>query len=149
MTSSSNTKSFLGSLLIIILFVIACLFFYWAVEYWVRNNFDKGRYEMSKIQPQPGVDSWSLWKLDRRTGRIEYCSLNYVIASDGSRQEQFTCIPAMTPEDRKKEAETLRSSVPVDQQAVETETVVTTTSSTPNPAPAPVVAPAPAPVPAP
>ncbi len=91
MTTESKTKSFSGALLTIILFVIGCLFLYWAVEYWVYNNFDRARYEMSKIQPAGGGDSWAFWKLDRRTGAVEYCSMD---VKAGENKPDFLCVRA-------------------------------------------------------
>ncbi|MDX2073879.1 MAG: hypothetical protein SFX19_05890 [Alphaproteobacteria bacterium] len=86
-----NTRGFLGSLFITACFIIGCMFVYRAVEYWVSNTFDNGRYEISKIQSSGGGDSWSFWKIDRRMGNIEYCSLD---PQTGGRKPDFTCIPA-------------------------------------------------------
>lgn len=131
----ADNKSTLGSLLFVICFVIGCLFLYWAVEYWVHNNFDKGRYEISKIQPATGTDSMSFWKLDRRTGTVEYCSLEVVkdpndptVANDPARGKEFNCIRAnvIAP----KEKEYVQPSQPQTTEKVEApaEQVVTTTA---------------------
>lgn len=158
MANQTESKSTLGALLFIICFVIGCLFLYWAVQYWVYNNFDKGRYEISKIQPAGGGDSMGFWKLDRRTGVVEYCTVEVVkdratadAEKDPAHGREFTCLRATVLDSKEKDyyvkpeakAET-PASEPVAEQVVTT----TATPAEPVAAPAPE-APAAAVVPAP
>jgi hypothetical protein len=140
MTSQSTTKGVLSSVLILILFIVGCIFLYWAVEYWVYHNSDKGRYEIIKIEGANGADTGSFWKLDRRAGIVQYCSLNNVVRNNANVQE-LHCIPAMTEEDRRKEAQLRKSTAP----AESVETVTTTTSTVQETPPAVVTPPAPPP----
>jgi hypothetical protein len=131
MTSQGTTKSIGGALLFVICFLIACIFLYWAVEYWTDRNGDRGRYEIYKIQGAEGADSWSFWKLDRRAGRVEYCRYDIITNPNGTKTEDFSCVRAKSPEDKKKEMEERQASgtAPVE----DTSAVVTTTTA---PAPA-------------
>ncbi len=113
----NNAKTISGALIVVLCFVIGCLFLYWAVEYWVYNTFDRDRYEISKIQPAGGGDSWSFWKIDHRTGAVEYCSL-----SPSAKKSDFTCVAA-------KSETTVAPMVKADDTA--TNTSPTNMSSTP------------------
>ena len=126
--ASGNGRGFFSGLLIVICFLIGCIFFYWAVEYWVKHNFDKYRYEISKIQNN-GTDSWSFWKLDRRTGQVEYCSMS-VVEYAGKKQNRFLCIPSESRKEEEERARKNKSTVPSDEKVTVDEdgdTVVTTT----------------------
>ena len=80
-------RIYFGPIIFIICFIIGCLFLYWAVEYYVYNTFDHSRYELAKIQVN-GTDSLSVWKLDRRTGGLEYCTKSY------DKLDNFICVRA-------------------------------------------------------
>ena len=108
MSTESKSKSLLAVLVIVIMFIIGCLFIYWAVQYWVYNNFDRARYEMSKIQPAGGGDSWAFWKLDRRTGQVEYCSIDPT--KPGELHPDFTCLRARTVVNERDEAYNMTAS---------------------------------------
>ena len=74
-----------GALILALGFIIGCLFLYWAVQYWVYNTFDSDRYEISNIQSVNG-NVISLWKFDRRTGAVEYCTKSL------TEMDNFTCV---------------------------------------------------------
>jgi len=78
-------QNFWGAIVFVICFIIACMFLYWAVEYYVYNNFDKNRYTISKLQVG-NSDSLSVWKLDNRTGELQYCTKSY------ERMDHFVCV---------------------------------------------------------
>ncbi len=82
-----------GAIVFIICFLIGCLFLYWAVEYYVYNNFDSKRYTISKIQ-MGNNDSLSLWKLDNRTGDLQYC------AESAEKMDLLVCVRAVTIDGR-------------------------------------------------
>lgn len=92
----AENKSFLGSFLVIFCFIVGCMFLYWAVQYWVANTFDQNRYDIHKIQPAGGGDSLSFWKLDHRTGNVEYCSIDYSKAAD--KDPEFVCVASKSEE---------------------------------------------------
>ena len=113
MNEDSKTQRPIGAILFVVCFVIGCAFLYWAVEYWVYNSFDADRYELSKIQVG-NSDSLSAWKLDKRTGGLEYC------AKSNDKMDRFVCVrstiidakdysrpaePVKTPEANKPTAE--------------------------------------------
>ena len=89
MSEESKIKRFSGTIAFVICFVIGCMFLYWAVEYWVYNSFDSNRYELSKIQVG-NSDSLSTWKLDKRTGNLEYCTKSY------EKMDHFVCVRSVT-----------------------------------------------------
>jgi hypothetical protein len=100
MSEESAIRRFSGTIAFIVCFVIGCLFLYWAVEYWVYNSFDSNRYELSKIQVG-NSDSLSTWKLDKRTGNLEYCTKSY------EKMDHFVCVRSVTI-DAKEFAQTVQ-----------------------------------------
>ena len=89
MSEDSSVKRLSGAMLFVICFAIGCIFLYWAVEYWVYNSFDANRYELSKIQVA-NSDSLSTWKLDKRTGNLEYCTKSY------EKMDHVVCVRSVT-----------------------------------------------------
>jgi hypothetical protein len=124
MTYQGNAKNILGALVVVVCFIIGCMFLYWAVQYWVYNTLDRGRYEISKIQPAGGVDSLSFWKLDRRTGGVEYCNMTPPTATKAS---EFTCVAAISSAPSPK----LESNIPLATPAAPAPDAVAATAATP------------------
>ena len=134
MNEDSKIK-FSGSLIFGICFIIGCMFIYWAVEYWVYNSFDSNRYELSKIQVGNN-DSLSLWKLDKRTGGLEYCTKSY------DKMDHFVCVRASTLE--AKEYSEVPETKPVAASAPATATPPATATAVAQAATPPATATAPA-----
>ncbi len=133
MSEGSGVRGFLGAIIFVICFVIACMFLYWAVEYYVYNSFDKNRYSITKLQVG-NSDSLAVWKLDNRTGILEYCSKSY------DRIDQFVCVRATT-----LEAKDYRPEAPAPVATHATDPAAPLISSSPSPTPS--TAPSPQPTP--
>ena len=88
-------QNFWGAIVFVVCFIIACMFLYWAVEYYVYNNFDKNRYTISKLQVG-NSDSLSVWKLDNRTGELQYCTKSY------DKMDHFVCVRSVTVDAREE-----------------------------------------------
>jgi len=124
--NDSRVQSFWWAIVFVVCFVIACMFLYWAVEYYVYNNFDHNRYTISKLQVGT-TDSLSVWKLDNRTGELQYCTKSY------DKMDHFVCVRSVTV-DAKQEIPAVEPLKPVSDAKPETPTSPYTTmpSSTGN-----------------
>ena len=87
--NSLRLQNFWGAIVFVVCFVIGCMFLYWAVEYYVYNNFDHNRYTISKLQVGTS-DSLSVWKLDNRSGELQYCTKSY------DKMDHFVCVRSVT-----------------------------------------------------
>jgi hypothetical protein len=92
----------------------------------VYNNFDHNRYTISKLQVGT-TDSLSVWKLDNRTGELQYCTKSY------DKMDHFVCVRSVTV-DAKQEIPAVEPLKPVSDAKPETPTSPYTTmpSSTGN-----------------
>ena len=66
-------KSLLPALIFGICFIIACMFLYWAVEYYIDKTFDVERYSLIRATDDTS-DAYVVWKLDERTGTLDLCT---------------------------------------------------------------------------
>ena len=130
-TNEVRVRNFWSALLFIVCFVIGCMFLYWAVEYYVFNNFDHDRYAISKLQVG-NSDSLSVWKLDNRTGELQYCTKSY------DKMDHFVCVRSVVID--AKEENTATTAEPL--KSVPDTKPQATTSSTPYAAPTPATTPA-------
>jgi hypothetical protein len=66
-------RSTFSGIIIVICFMVGCFFLLLAVEEWIENNFDSNRYTLVRVRTA-GSDSMTVWKLDKKTGVVEFCS---------------------------------------------------------------------------
>ncbi len=66
-------RSTLTALIIVICFVIGCFFILMAVEEYIETSFDSDRYTIARVRTAES-DSMTIWKLDKKTGVVEFCT---------------------------------------------------------------------------